>query len=662
MAVLLLGSLLLASSWASVAICQQALATDLNQTLPILLGRTHDPAAIKALERFTFTGKSYNDLGHYSTCLHTPDSTYFILRHKLEHLSLLLGVCVPSACTQDDLEMMFAGLIQQLELTGVSVKVEAPAEFPMNGWFVFTLLWLVVLVVLGIVASYVDIRQEHFKATAITFKGDEASQQLIPRPRESLGMRVLKCFSLYTNTKKLFLSRSAEKTGNVSTLECLNGVRVLSMTWVVGGHVWAFRAASAFINYEEVQRVIARWWVFLAYGAFFAVDSFFWLSGLLMSYLTLVELNKRKGKMPLIGWAFIYIHRYFRILPLYVFCLLTYMYLVPPLGSGPLWGQIRNMTLECEQYWWTNLLFINNFVPNGVGNVCFGIGWYLANDMQCFWLAPLLVWMYYKLSKKYTWITSAALLLFCVVVTIVIVVENNFNTMFIASENEAGDFHRKIYVKPYCRLGPYVLGLYTGYIYFHYMVKYEGLESHTRKDPLANAILHWIKETSLGKYISFGLGLSLIFFFIFIQYSAYEDWENSYHTWSKAQNAMFIATEHIGFALGLMLIMLPLLFGEFQAIWWLLAHPVWTPFARLTFSCFMGHYCLMTFVYASEDYGVVFNQLVFYTDWVYAAVMSWLFAFPLSLLVEVPFGHLEKIACEVIRGGGKREAQSQDSS
>jgi hypothetical protein len=338
------------------------------------------------------------------------------------------------------------------------------------------------------------------------------------------------------------------------------------------------------------------------------------------------------------------------------------MYLVPPLGSGPLWSQIRNMTLECEQYWWTNLLFINNFVPNGIGNVCYGIGWYLANDMQCFWLAPVLVWMYYKLSKKYSWITSAALLLFCVVITVVICIENNFNVMFIATENEAADFHRKIYIKPYCRLGPYVLGLYTGYIYFHYMVKYGGLEGHTRKDPLANALLDWIKETTLGKYLCFGLGLAFMAFFTFIQYSAYEDWENQYHTWSKTQNALFIGTEHIGFALGVALVMMPLLFGEFQAIWSLLAHPAWTPMARLTFSCFMGHYCMMTFMYAGEEYGVVFNQLGFYTDWVYATVMSWLFAFPLSLLVEVPFGHLEKIMCDVIRGGGKRGSSSQDSS
>jgi peptidoglycan/LPS O-acetylase OafA/YrhL len=433
------------------------------------------------------------------------------------------------------------------------------------------------------------------------------------------------------------------------------------MTWVVGGHVFAFRAASAFINFEEIQRLIARWWVFLAYGAFFAVDTFFWLSGLLMSYLTLVELNKRKGKMPLMGWVFIYIHRYFRILPLYVFCLLTYMYLVPPLGSGPLWSQIRNMTLDCEQYWWTNLLFINNFVPDGVGNVCFGIGWYLANDMQCFWLAPLLIWMYYKLAKKYTWLVSAALLLFCVVVTIVICAENHFNVMFIASENETGNFHKKIYIKPYCRLGPYVLGLYTGYVYFHYMTRYGGLEGHMKKDPLATALVNWIKETFLGKYICFGLGLLLIGFFIFVQSSAYEDWENHYHTWTETQNVLFLGIEHIGFALGVALVMLPLLFGELQSIWTLLAHPVWTPMARLTFSCFMGHYCLMTFVYSAENYGVVFNQLGFYTDWIYAAVMSWLLAFPLSLLVEVPFGYLEKIICDLIRGGGKRDSSQLTS-
>jgi hypothetical protein len=92
MVIALLRAVLLVTTLASVDTCKEALAADLNQTIPILMGKTHDPEAIKALERFTFTGKSYNDLGHYDTCIRTPESSYYLLRQRVDRLSLLLGV------------------------------------------------------------------------------------------------------------------------------------------------------------------------------------------------------------------------------------------------------------------------------------------------------------------------------------------------------------------------------------------------------------------------------------------------------------------------------------------------------------------------------------------------------------------------------------------
>ena len=118
-----------------------------------------------------------------------------------------------------------------------------------------------------------------------------------------------------------------------------------------------------------------------AYTAFFAVDVFFWLGGFLMGYLTLSVFERRRGKIGAIGWILMYAHRFLRILPVYMFMMMIYVWLVPPLSEGPLWYQSRDIANGCDEYWWTNFLFLNNFLPRGLGNYCFGIGWYLANDM-----------------------------------------------------------------------------------------------------------------------------------------------------------------------------------------------------------------------------------------------------------------------------------------
>lgn len=45
-----------------------------------------------------------------------------------------------------------------------------------------------------------------------------------------------------------------------------------------------------------------------------------------------------------------------------MFVILFYANLTPFLGEGPLWYGIQKQT-PCHDYWWTNLLYINNFYP-----------------------------------------------------------------------------------------------------------------------------------------------------------------------------------------------------------------------------------------------------------------------------------------------------------
>lgn len=53
-----------------------------------------------------------------------------------------------------------------------------------------------------------------------------------------------------------------------------------------------------------------------------------------------------------------------RLTPLYMFLIMLFIYLVPFWGEGPLWTEYLSHHPHCRQYWWTNLLYINNFVPS----------------------------------------------------------------------------------------------------------------------------------------------------------------------------------------------------------------------------------------------------------------------------------------------------------
>ncbi|UYV78304.1 OACYL [Cordylochernes scorpioides] len=110
-----------------------------------------------------------------------------------------------------------------------------------------------------------------------------------------------------------------------------------------------------------------------------SVDTFFLLSGMLLTYIFL----KHSAKKP-VNWIQFYVHRYLRLTPTYMLILAFWTTIFPHLLQSPL-GLIRKDLSECTISWWWNLLYISNFR----NSQCMGWSWYLANDMQFYIISPL---------------------------------------------------------------------------------------------------------------------------------------------------------------------------------------------------------------------------------------------------------------------------------
>nr|KAG5703831.1 hypothetical protein BaRGS_031465 [Batillaria attramentaria] len=153
-----------------------------------------------------------------------------------------------------------------------------------------------------------------------------------------------------------------------------------------------------------------------------AVDTFFVLSGLLVSYLSLKEMARSRGRL---NWFLFYFHRFWRLTPVYMMVLFLYVSVQPHLGRGPAWLAEFNDRDNCKTTWWTNLLYLNNFVK--VDKLCMGHTWYLADDMQFYVISPLIFVPFY-LSQR--------------------------------------DYMADFYIKPYTRMAPYIVGMVAGYILY----------------------------------------------------------------------------------------------------------------------------------------------------------------------------------------------------
>ena len=121
------------------------------------------------------------------------------------------------------------------------------------------------------------------------------------------------------------------------------------------------------------------------------------------------------------------------------------------------------MRHDCQETWWWNLLYINNFgdhlapddkpeLPAG----CMGVTWYMANDMQFYVISPLII---YPLWRCRRWMTGILYILPWVFVFSLI----PFILTYIDKEPLGGEFMR-FYEKPWDRFQPYIIGLFLGFI------------------------------------------------------------------------------------------------------------------------------------------------------------------------------------------------------
>ncbi|KAJ8045081.1 Nose resistant to fluoxetine protein 6 [Holothuria leucospilota] len=233
---------------------------------------------------------------------------------------------------------------------------------------------------------------------------------------------ILTSCSLVYNSSKILSAKN-----NSSSLSSLNGIRVLSMLWIIWGHSIQTLLYNVTDNTKYFLEDLINGYFFNAtlFGTF-AVDSFFVLSplsqyinqatfstislrckhlfcfscnlfsGLLVTYLTLKELKQKNGKL---NWFLFYFHRIWRLTPSYMMAIGIWASLMIHMGVGLSKEEETLYVKEtfCTKYWWTDLLYINNLYPfPGYAGGCLSWSWYLSNDMQFYIISPLFIILLFK--------------------------------------------------------------------------------------------------------------------------------------------------------------------------------------------------------------------------------------------------------------------------
>ncbi|KAL5256315.1 hypothetical protein ACHWQZ_G011512 [Mnemiopsis leidyi] len=486
-------------------------------------------------------------------------------------------------------------------------------------------LWEPVVVLLTSVKATEErkvlVNSEHGTDDEIVPDGPALSNPIAATVPKSFIGEVFKCFSLQRTIGALL--NTTTKDGQIL---CMNGIRVFSINWVVLGHVYYIGLGAA--DYTDYVSMWRRYPMAIIYNALPSVDTFLFLSGFLVSLLLSKDLA-RKGRFNALGY---YLHRYLR---------LTIPFLVVTLGQGFLAhvfirGPFQDILVpghsNCVKWWWTNILYINNFVPWNKLELCIGQSWYLSNDFQFFVFAPIFIWLLYKSPKIGISVTLSTLVCSCVTAGIICYYNDlGPSTVFDPHAVNFTDF-RLLYDKPWIRCPPYLIGLLGGWFCFKNL---DSLKLYVSRLSFVTRILvsvtMWIVTCTVQYLVVFGLHKDMIK-------------KTNGETLSLTESSLYESLARSGWGLALLVQIFMCQCGLGGFINKMLSWRGWIVLSRLTFSVYLLHYIIIqSFIvqlrhpfFYKPDYEIAILYIGFLG-------MSYLAAAVMYTMVEQPLIFIEKM-------------------
>ncbi|XP_054919893.2 O-acyltransferase like protein-like isoform X1 [Dermacentor andersoni] len=560
-------------------------------------------------------------------------------------IAVRVGICVPSTCSKEDVFKMLNPAVANLKL-GVSV-----AECETKGIVTLTEEQLVAICMFGLLGTVLLL------GTLL-----EIVLNIIQRPsfcesfRRKADKSVLATFGVFRNLKQLLTTEDVP-----SAMQCLHGIRVMTMFWVVLSQTYLnveFQAVRRRPQISHTRRGVIflpshRQWSpscghvllsevldkaekdLLVYSIVLILllhaDILALRSGLLLAMNVIRNLDKKNAKKQTIG---MFLYRYLRLTPgcLVLLCFFT---LVPLLGSGPIWKEkILPEVAACRRNWWAVLLNVNNFVHSE--RMCLPSLWYVSADWQLHCALFLIVFLLMRRPAFGGMAAFAAVIIFGVIIGVQTTLSGYPPTMLplYAERSRVMAMVQDVVMRPYTHAGPFTVGLCTAFLIFKYPT--------TRITKVVQATL-WLSS-------SLCMALSLF---------ATWKWNRNVEA-SDLETLLYSSLHRTSWALGLGWTVYACLTDRCALVNKVLSWKAWLPLSRLTYGVYLAHPVVLDF------------QMWTIRERIFGSHMSMLYLFSGNLAVsmgvavvfylafEAPFRKLCKDFIEKLLGCSLRAAPPAD--
>ncbi|XP_076320938.1 O-acyltransferase like protein-like [Tachypleus tridentatus] len=515
--------------------------------------------------------------------------------HLLEGRSSRTALCLPSTCTDEDVNKIArTAFPDALHVSVPHCDVKRELSFSSEQIGVLCLLGALLLLVIS--GTILDLWKQHQHA-------------LDPQQTERWQgkcFEVLKSFSFYTNGKQLLNTNVG--SGNLGVL---HGIRFFTMAWIILAHTYIMPSLRVYSGLVHLQHAVKDVSFMAVWNSLVQVDSFFFLTGVTLVYTTVKKQKGTNGHLNLVRYV---IHRYLRLTPP-MMLVTSLMFILPLISSGPFWNSVVEREIQkCRNTWWANMFYFSNFL--NPRNTCLTPYWYLAADMQLYLISPVVLITLYKWPRMGFGLITFGILSSWVSVA-VITLWNGFHPSVVLFDRktfvEMGSY---IHMQPYTHLGPFCIGLTTGYL----LLKHRNI----KLKPLVVA-LGWVITTVSCSAVVFG---------------AY-DWHNGVKP-NVVVGIIYASVHRTVFTLGVAWITCACMYGYGGPVNALLS---WKPFivlGRLSYLCYLIHPVIIYVRAGTVRESQFFSHFEQVCRFISYIVLSMGLASVLYLIFEAPFVKLER--------------------
>ncbi|XP_033171238.1 uncharacterized protein LOC117148124 isoform X2 [Drosophila mauritiana] len=209
---------------------------------------------------------------------------------------------------------------------------------------------------------------DHHRSGSNNSNSDEHLEGHLHEPEKlSIYSELLLSFSAITNFNAI-----CDRNVGADTIPCIHGLRAFSMAWVILGHtcIVVFKYSD---NMEMRKEVEQNFFFQAITNGPFSVDTFFFISGFLISYIyfrtnakgKLNKLSKGANEFTA-GTAHFFglvAYRFMRLTAPYLFVLGVVQVTMKYLATYSIFDPPTMDHITCPDYWWRNILYINTLFP-----------------------------------------------------------------------------------------------------------------------------------------------------------------------------------------------------------------------------------------------------------------------------------------------------------